>query len=316
MYSFVNKQNFILPDVKKGSFDDVLQWFLEDINETCYAVYQQNPYESLLFRYQNNIYRATKSNIELIAIYNLSNQYQTLVPSYDMMYKNMENFKKKILNKCNSNESLYSESVSLYNFDSPKNEKNDIDKKENDLINLTIDTSEIYDTPTKKSDDSNSSDKKFDAFEVTSKLIENYNIVKMKKEKMKEEAIKEQKAIDKEKEELLQKKKQLLQDKIISLYGKYETYIKMTKDNINIEDEENNFYPVFNFFKNVSEGEKKILDEINVEYILNTKEFSDEILELCNKFGELLKITNKRIENELKNHSWSEININNKLPQK
>jgi hypothetical protein len=111
----------------------------------------------------------------------------------------------------------------------------------------------------------------------------------------------------KEEHNLLKKKREIVQDKIVELKGKYRTY-KNIKDDM--KDEEINIPELFNiefeYFEKMNDADREIIDNLGDNDIMNTNVFNERIVEMANEFkiymGENINPLESRFE-----HNWSEL---------
>lgn len=127
-------------------------------------------------------------------------------------------------------------------------------------------------------------------------------------DKNRKDEIKKKLMIDKKEElNLLKKKRELVQDKIVELKGKYRTY-KNIKDDM--ENAEINIPELFNiefeFFEKMNDEDIVIIDNLSDNDIMNTNVFNERVVEMANEFkiymGEKINLNESRFE-----HNWSEL---------
>lgn len=127
-------------------------------------------------------------------------------------------------------------------------------------------------------------------------------------DKNRKDEIKKRLMIDKKEEHnLLKKKRELVQDKIVELKGKYRTY-KNIKDDM--EDEEINIPELFNiefeYFEKMNDEDREIIDKLDDNDIMNKNVFNERVVEMANEFkiymGENINPLESRFE-----HNWSEL---------
>jgi len=142
-----------------------------------------------------------------------------------------------------------------------------------------------------------------DVFDDCEKLMKRFYEDKNRKDEIKKRLM-----IDKKEEHnLLKKKRELVQNKIVELKGKYRTY-KNIKDDM--KDEEINIPELFNiefeYFEKMNDADREIIDNLGDNDIMNTNVFNERIVEMSNEFkiymGENINPLESRFE-----HNWSEL---------
>jgi len=142
-----------------------------------------------------------------------------------------------------------------------------------------------------------------DVFDDCEKLMKRFYEDKNRKDEIKKRLM-----IDKKEEHnLLKKKRELVQNKIVELKGKYRTY-KNIKDDM--KDEEINIPELFNiefeYFEKMNDADREIIDNLGDNDIMNTNVFNERIVEMANEFkiymGENINPLESRFE-----HNWSEL---------
>ena len=154
-----------------------------------------------------------------------------------------------------------------------------------------------------KNNEENEKNDDTDVFDDCSKLMKRFYEDKNRKDEIKKRLM-----IDKKEEHnLLKKKRELVQNKIVELKGKYRTY-KNIKDDM--KDEEINIPELFNiefeYFEKMNDADREIIDNLGDNDIMNTNVFNKRIVEMANEFkiymGENINPLESRFE-----HNWSEL---------
>ena len=118
-------------------------------------------------------------------------------------------------------------------------------------------------------------------------------------------------ALEKKEKELLKKKFELLQNKIIKVVGNFKTYSNIKKSFIDTEIIVPEIFKLqYDYFENeISEEEKNELNKVDDLLILNSTEFDEKLIEIANKFDRDFKI---KIQPELGFiHNWMELESDN-----
>jgi hypothetical protein len=154
-----------------------------------------------------------------------------------------------------------------------------------------------------KNNEDNEENEDTDVFDDCEKLMKRFYEDKNRKDEIKKRLM-----IDKKEEHnLLKKKRELVQDKIVELKGKYRTY-KNIKDDM--EDEEINISELFNiefeYFEKMNDEDREIIDKLDDNDIMNKNVFNERVVEMANEFkiymGENINPLESRFE-----HNWSEL---------
>ena len=154
-----------------------------------------------------------------------------------------------------------------------------------------------------KNNEDNEENEDTDVFDDCEKLMKRFYEDKNRKDEIKKRLM-----IDKKEEHnLLKKKRELVQDKIVELKGKYRTY-KNIKDDM--EDEEINIPELFNiefeYFEKMNDEDREIIDKLDDNDIMNKNVFNERVVEMANEFkiymGENINPLESRFE-----HNWSEL---------
>lgn len=154
-----------------------------------------------------------------------------------------------------------------------------------------------------KNNEDNEENEDTDVFDDCEKLMKRFYEDKNRKDEIKKRLM-----IDKKEEHnLLKKKRELVQDKIVELKGKYRTY-KNIKDDM--EDEEINIPELFNiefeYFEKMNDEDREIIDNLDDNDIMNKNVFNERVVEMANEFkiymGENINPLESRFE-----HNWSEL---------
>lgn len=142
-----------------------------------------------------------------------------------------------------------------------------------------------------------------DVFDDCEKLMKRFYEDKDRKDEIKKRLM-----IDKKEEHnLLKKKRELVQDKLVELKGKYRTY-KNIKDDM--KDKEINIPELFNiefeYFDKMNDEDREIINNLDDNDIMNINVFNERVVEMANEFkiymGENINPLESRFE-----HNWSEL---------
>lgn len=154
-----------------------------------------------------------------------------------------------------------------------------------------------------KNNKDNEDNEDTDVFDDCEKLMKRFYEDKKRKDEIKKRLM-----IDKKEEHnLLKKKRELVQDKIVELKGKYRTY-KNIKDDM--EDEKINIPELFNiefeYFEKMNDEDRDIINNLDDNDIMNTNVFNERVVEMAKEFkiymGENINPLESRFE-----HNWSEL---------
>jgi len=139
-----------------------------------------------------------------------------------------------------------------------------------------------------------------DVYDECAKLMNRY-YEELEKRKLLKEKLK---LDEKEEIELLKKKRNLLQDKIVCVYGNYRTYKNIVNANAtNIPDI---FKTEYEYFENLNNDSLKRLETLTEMEIMETETYDDEIIEISNNFKKYMHSKFNPTESRFE-HNWSEL---------
>ena len=157
-----------------------------------------------------------------------------------------------------------------------------------------------------KNNEENEENKDTDVFNDCEKLMQRFYEDKNRKDEIKKRLM-----IDKKEEHnLLKKKRELVQDKIVELKGKYRTYKNIKDDMNDMGDNQINIPELFNiefeYFEKMNDEDREIINNLGDNDIMNTNVFNERVVEMANEFkiymGENINPLESRFE-----HNWSEL---------
>jgi hypothetical protein len=153
----------------------------------------------------------------------------------------------------------------------------------------------------KKISVNNESDENKNVFDDCKMLMNKYN-----KEIERKNAIREKlKIFEKEEKELLNKQKGLIQDKIVTLYGKFKTYINIKTDREKGICKNTDIFKLeYEYFENMNLDDVNFLKTINDNDIMNKEKYDDRLIELSEQFK---KNFQKDIKKSNFEHNWKEL---------
>ena len=180
--------------------------------------------------------------------------------------------------------------------------KDEINETKNE-INETKD--EINETKDEISVNNNTDE--IELFNECEKILESFANEKKRQKTLKSSVL----ALEKKEKELLKKKFEIIQNKIIKVVGNFKTYSNIKKS---FKDTEIIIPEIFKtqyeyFESEMNEEEKYILSNVDDLLILNSTEFDEKLIEIANKFDNDFKT---KIQPSLGfTHTWMELESDN-----
>ena len=146
-----------------------------------------------------------------------------------------------------------------------------------------------------------------DLFNECEKILESFANEKKRQKTLKSSIL----AIEKKEKELLKKKFELIQNKIIKVVGNFKTYLNIRntfkEKEIIVPDI---FKLQYEYFENeLTDEEKMELSQVDDLLILNSTEFDEKLVEIANKFDDDFKVKIK--PNLGFTHNWMELESDN-----
>lgn len=183
-------------------------------------------------------------------------------------------------------------------FKSNEKDENVINKKPKFIFN---NEEENTTTNERKESDVNSDELNKNVFDDCKMLMNKYNKEIERKNEIREKL----KLFEKEEQELLKKQKGLIQDKIVSLYGKFKTYLNIKTDrDKGIIKNTNIFNLEYEYFENMNEDDINFLKTIGDNDIMNKETFDERLVSLSETFKQHFQKDNKKSNFE---HKWSDM---------
>jgi len=314
-FTFVNK-NSLIPVVinnitKQKALTMIMEQAFNQNNEYCKNIYfisfcSDNSFQIYFTNGKGKKYFIKRSNKNKIEEYDIDNSF-----GFNTINKFLN--KNNIMNEIEIEIESDDEEIDLDLSNKKQNKDNEEFKLDMELFAKSNSNKDKYLKNNNIEEDvkldiglftkNNQNNENKDVFDDCEKLMKRFYEDKNRKDEIKKRLM-----IDKKEEHnLLKKKRELVQNKIVELKGKYRTY-KNIKDDM--KDEEINIPELFNiefeYFEKMNDADREIIDNLGDNDIMNTNVFNERIVEMANEFkiymGENINPLESRFE-----HNWSEL---------
>lgn len=314
-FTFVNK-NSLIPVVinnitKQKALTMIMEQAFNQNNEYCKNIYfisfcSDNSFQIYFTNGKGKKYFIKRSNKNKIEEYDIDNSF-----GFNTINKFLN--KNNIMNEIEIEIESDDEEIDLDLSNKKQNKDNEEFKLDMELFAKSNSNKDKYLKNNNIEEDvkldiglftkNNQNNENKDVFDDCEKLMKRFYEDKNRKDEIKKRLM-----IDKKEEHnLLKKKRELVQNKIVELKGKYRTY-KNIKDDM--KDEEINIPELFNiefeYFEKMNDADREIIDNLGDNDIMNTNVFNERIVEMSNEFkiymGENINPLESRFE-----HNWSEL---------
>lgn len=309
-FTFVNK-NSLIPVVisnitKNKCFIMLMEQSVNKNNEYCKNIYfisfcSDNSFQIYFTNGEGKKYFIKKSNRDKIEEYNIDcsfgfNKINTFLNTNNIMNEieiESDNEEINLDLSNNKDDSLFELDMGLFSKSNSNKDKYLKNNNINEDVKLDIGLF-TKNNPEKKD---------CDVFVDCAKLMKRFYEDKTRKDEIKKKLM-----IDKKEEHnLLKKKKELVQDKIVELKGNYRTY-KNIKDDM--EDNEINIPELFNiefeYFEKMNDEDREIIDNLSDNDIMNTNVFNERVVEMAHEYKIYMGANVNPHESKFV-HNWSEL---------